>query len=120
MTIFRPEFVEHAPQPLEPGVLYVSIPYAMAMHLCPCGCGKEVATKLSPARYRLIYDGETVSLSPSIGNFQFDCRSHYFIERNKVLWANDWSDERVKRAKKRDKKDLEQYFKKTAKRLKNK
>lgn len=113
--IFRPKFVDHAPTPLQAGVLYISIPYSMVLHLCPCGCGKEVATKLSPVRYSMTYDGDTVSLSPSIGNFQFDCRSHYFIERNKVLWANDWSDDRIKSAKKADAKEVEAYYKKPTK-----
>ena len=42
------EFVEGIPERLEEGVLYVSILYATAMHLCACGCGREVVTPLTP------------------------------------------------------------------------
>jgi hypothetical protein len=45
---FRPEFVEFMPDKLEPGVIYVSIPYATAAHLCACGYGNEVTTPISP------------------------------------------------------------------------
>jgi hypothetical protein len=42
-------FVDHMPEQLQEGVLYVSGRYALAMHLCCCGCGGEVVTPLSPA-----------------------------------------------------------------------
>ncbi|MEW1836919.1 DUF6527 family protein [Nonomuraea angiospora] len=41
-------FVEHIPERLEPGELYISFPFATAAHLCACGCGKEVVIPLSP------------------------------------------------------------------------
>ena len=53
----------------------MSIPYATAVHLCACGCGNKVVTPFSPAEWQLTYDGDTVSLSPSIGNWQFPCKS---------------------------------------------
>ncbi len=28
--------------------LYISIPYVTAAHKCPCGCGEEIVTPLSP------------------------------------------------------------------------
>ncbi|MGY0386353.1 DUF6527 family protein [Nocardioides sp. WG-D5] len=79
------EFVESFPTPMEPGVLYVSTRFDAAGHLCPCGCGREVVTKLSPARYRVIYDGE-VSLKPSVAATGLPCNSHYFITRGEVDW----------------------------------
>lgn len=79
------EFVESFPTPLEPGVLYVSTRFAVAGHLCPCGCGREVVTKLSPARYRVTFDGE-VSLRPSVAATGLPCNSHYFITRGEVDW----------------------------------
>ena len=39
------EFVEFIPEKLEEGVVYVSFEYATAMHLCCCGCGREVSTR---------------------------------------------------------------------------
>jgi hypothetical protein len=36
-----------------------------------------------------------VSLDPSIGNWSFPCRSHYWIRNNKVRWAENWSQARI-------------------------
>ncbi len=52
-----------------------------------CGCGERVSTPLSPAQWKLTYDGETISLSPSVGNGALPCNSHYVIVRNEVRWA---------------------------------
>ena len=85
-------FVEFVPEKLEAGVLYVSITYGTASHLCCCGCGREVVTPIARNGWRLIYDGETVSLAPSIGNWNLPCKSHYWILENQVEWAKDWDD----------------------------
>jgi Family of unknown function (DUF6527) len=81
------KFVKSVPETLEQGVLYVSVEYATAIHKCCCGCGNEVVTPLSPKDWKLTFDGETVSLYPSIGNWNFGCRSHYWITKNRVEWA---------------------------------
>lgn len=89
------KFVEAISEKLDEETLYIAIDYATAVHKCCCGCGKEVVTPLSPTDWKLIYDGVSVSLSPSIGNWSFDCKSHYWIERNKVRWAAQWTDEQI-------------------------
>jgi hypothetical protein len=43
----------------------------------------------------MIYDGETVSLDPSVGNWSLPCRSHYWIRRGAVRWAPAWTDEEI-------------------------
>lgn len=91
----RHEFVEYMPDQLQDGIIYVSITFATAAHKCCCGCGKEVVTPLSPTDWKLIFDGESISLDPSIGNWSFPCRSHYWIERNRVRWARHWSNEQI-------------------------
>lgn len=96
-------FVANVPRVLEPGVLYISVEYATAVHSCCCGCGEEVVTPLTPTDWKLIFDGETVSLWPSIGNWSYACRSHYVIERNRVVEALPWSDKRVAKARQWDK-----------------
>lgn len=88
-------FVEYVPDELEDGVLYVSIPFATASHRCCCGCGQEVVTPLTPTDWSLIFDGETVSLTPSIGNWSFSCRSHYWIQKGRVSWARTWNDREI-------------------------
>jgi hypothetical protein len=87
------------PRPLEDGILYVSIRFGIVSHNCCCGCGNEVVTNLSPKGWQLIYDGESVSLYPSIGNWDFKCRSHYWITRNKVRWAESWSDKKIRKVR---------------------
>ncbi|WP_416072066.1 DUF6527 family protein [Streptomyces sp. ME18-1-4] len=64
-------FVEYIPEDLERGVLYVSLPYTIAVHLCACGCGSTVVTPLGPTDRSLTFDGVAVSLSPSIGNWSY-------------------------------------------------
>lgn len=93
--VFHVEFAECAPDQLEEGTLYVSMRFATVIHLCACGCGTETVTPLDPTDYKLIYDGETITLCPSIGNWQYRCRSHYFIRRNRVVWAGDMTDEQI-------------------------
>jgi hypothetical protein len=78
------EFVEYIPNNLKDGTIYVSFAFATVAHKCCCGCGNEVITPLSPTDWKLIFDGKSISLEPSIGNWNFACRSHYWIIRNKV------------------------------------
>lgn len=96
ITSLRPEFVEFIPDALQPGVLYVSVRFATAAHRCCCGCGREVVTPLTPTDWALTFDGETVSLHPSIGNWSFPCQSHYWIARNGVRWARRWTPEEIR------------------------
>lgn len=92
---FRPAFVDEVPDELSNGVLYVSIEHASMIHLCACGCGSEVVLPVTPEDWRFTYDGEDVSVSPSVGNWSLPCRSHYFLRAGKVVWAGDWSEERI-------------------------
>ena len=87
----RHEFVEYMPKEIENGVLYVSISFRTIVHKCACGCEEEVVTPLAPTEWSMCYDGETISLDPSVGNWSFPCRSHYWIENNHVRWAKAFS-----------------------------
>lgn len=104
------EFVELMPAELKPGVVYVSMPFATASHLCLCGCGEKVVTPFSPTDWKLTFDGESISISPSIGNWDFRCKSHYWISRNKVHWAPVWSKEQVLAAGQREDAEKEAFF----------
>ena len=101
-AVLHHEFVEFMPTDLAAGVLYVSIPFATAAHLCCCGCGNRVITPLTPTDWKLTYDGEAVSLSPSIGNWSFPCKSHYWVKRGKIKWAGRWSPEEVAAGRSKD------------------
>ena len=95
-------FVETFPETLEPGVLYVSMEFGSAAHSCCCGCGEEVVTPLTPTDWNISYDGETITLHPSVGSWTLPCRSHYVIRRNRVIEAPPWSDAEVAAERRRD------------------
>jgi Family of unknown function (DUF6527) len=95
MTTLIHRFVTFIPDTLESGVIYVSLDFGTASHRCCCGCGREVVTPLAPAEWKLIFDGETISLYPSIGNWSFPCRSHYWIRNNQAKWVDDWTGDEV-------------------------
>lgn len=105
-----PAFVEAIPDNLQEGVLYICERYRTAAHKCCCGCGEEVITPLSPVDWAVIKEGKNVSLAPSIGNWSFKCRSHYLIERNRVVWAGDLSQKQVENIRTRDREEKEAYI----------
>jgi hypothetical protein len=77
------------------GVLYVS-KSCIAVHLCLCGCGgrvvtpldkivtetEEIVTESTEGWWILTEKQGKVSMTPSIGNYDFPCRSHYIITNN--------------------------------------
>lgn len=109
------KFVEFIPEQLEDGVLYISLTYCTAIHKCVCGCNNEVVTPFSPTDWKMTFDGKTISLSPSIGNWNFDCKSHYWVRNNEIIFARKWTDEEIKdgheKPKKKDKKSFSKWRK---------
>lgn len=106
LVSITPQFVELIPREIHEGVLYISEKYGTASHKCCCGCGMKVVTSLSPARWRLYREGNLVTMHPSIGNWDFPCRSHYWIRKNRVVWSGAMSQQKIQRVKERDKRDL--------------
>lgn len=90
------------PGKLRPGVLYVSYRYRTAIHLCACGCGIEVVTPLRPSGWRLSVRKRKATLSPSIGNWSLPCKSHYFVERGRILWSYAFTAEEIDVARRAD------------------
>jgi hypothetical protein len=105
-----PQFVEAIPENLESGVLYVSMIYATAIHQCACGCEREVVTPFSPTDWKLWFDGENVTLEPSIGNWSFPCRSHYWVRGGKVQWAASMSQRQIDEGRRRDRALKADYY----------
>ena len=110
MMMLKHKFVDNIPDSVEEGVVYVSIPYETVIHKCCCGCGGEVVTPLSPADWSVTFNGESISLEPSIGNWSFKCRSHYWITENEVIWSTKWSDKRIEEVRKKDFDDRVEHF----------
>lgn len=101
LTQLRHQFIDEAPDQLEAGILYVSMPYRTTLHLCCCGCDNQVTLPLRPSAWKLTYDGDTITVSPSVGNWSFRCRSHYWIRNNQVEWAGTWTDDEIAAGRRR-------------------
>ena len=72
---------------MKENVIYVSIEYRVSIHKCLCGCGEKTVLTLNDKNnsdsWDLIDNGnEKYSFTPSIGNFQLPCKSHYIITKN--------------------------------------
>lgn len=106
----RPEYVEFMPKTIEEGVLYISEKYSTAVHKCCCGCGQKVVTPLKPTEWSLSKTAVGVTLRPSIGNWSFACRSHYWIQNSRVVWAGDMSSAQIERGRRRDRAAKQEYF----------
>ncbi len=108
------KFVEFIPQEIEEGTLYISIEYCTTIHKCICGCGNEVVTPLSPTDWRMTFNGKAVTLHPSIGNWSFDCQSHYWIRDNKIELADSWTKEEIRLGREVDQDRKTAYFETTS------
>lgn len=95
MTKIKLKRVHYIPKDLEPGVLYISEEFGAAAHLCACGCGAKIRTPLGPTEWSFTETSIGPTLSPSIGNWQQPCQSHYFIRNGQVVWAPKWTQEQI-------------------------
>src|SRR5581483_11121542 len=107
---FELERVQYMPKQLQPGVLYVAEQFGAAAHLCPCGCGTKVRTPLGPTEWTLEETAQGPSLSPSVGNWQHPCQSHYWITRGEVEWAKQWTSEEIAAGRRREARRREAYY----------
>ncbi|MGC7405377.1 DUF6527 family protein [Pandoraea pneumonica] len=110
-TKFKYEWVTSIPEVLQPGIVYVARAGDVAGHACACGCAREVITPLSPTDWTLTFDRRGVTLDPSIGNWAFACRSHYFIIDGAVVWASGMSAKAIAHGRQRDKRRKQIYYK---------
>ncbi len=92
----RLQITDEIPKKIEEGILYVSFKYWTTAHKCGCGCGQKVVLRLSPKHWTVMTNGESVSMYPSVGNWQLPCRSHYWIEEGRIVRARRWSDAQIK------------------------
>ena len=87
---YKIEFVDTIPKKLNEGILYTCMNCNVIVHKCACGCGEKTVTPLDKNNgWVMKYDGQSLTLRPSIGNFNFKCKSHYFIIENSVEWLNN-------------------------------
>ncbi len=95
MMKLETRFVDFIPDQIQEKILYVSMEFGTVIHSCACGCGNEVNTPLGPNEWHLHYDGDVISLSPSVGNWSFPCKSHYWIKKGNIVWASTWDDDQI-------------------------
>jgi hypothetical protein len=96
------QWVRFIPEKPEPGIIYISREYKTATHLCCCGCGLDVITPLNSAKWSLTDHGDSISLFPSIGNWSFPCKSHYWIDHNRIKWAGAMTQIQIARVREGD------------------
>lgn len=105
----RTQLVRFIPNDLDPGVLYVSNEFSIAVHLCACGCGLTVRTPLGPTEWEFENTPTGPSLYPSIGNWQ-RCGSHYFISSGDVIWSEKWTASQIAAGRRAEERRSRQYF----------
>lgn len=110
ISSLKPAFVAFIPEELEDGVIYISEQYATVTHRCCCGCGEEVVTPLTPTEWTLTNDDGLVTLYPSVGNWGFKCKSHYWIRKNRVIDAGPMPQAWIDRGRQYDRKLKEAYY----------
>ncbi|WP_206367111.1 DUF6527 family protein [Sphingobacterium sp. SGG-5] len=108
--ILQHRFVEFIPDTIEEGAIYISFQYCTAIHKCVCGCGNEVVTPLSPTDWELTFNGKNISLYPSIGNWSFECQSHYWIRKNKIKHADKWGSSEIMNNREGDRNSKDIYY----------
>ena len=109
-TEFTPVFVDVVPKRLEDGLIYISQKYRTVVHKCACGCGSEINTPLHPTGWAFVYNGLTISLRPSVGNWSEECQSHYWIENNKVHWSRRWSTREILEERRNHQLEINRFF----------
>ncbi len=81
----QPVYVEFMPDTFDENKVYISEEYGCSIHNCLCGCGEKTVLPLDKIHgWELIKydDGNKISFTPSVGNFQLPCKSHYIITKN--------------------------------------
>ena len=109
---WQPIWVEDMPEAMEGGKIYISTKHRLTEHLCACGCGAEVSLPLGRSDWKIEYDGETVSIWPSVGNWRLPCKSHYIIQENKTRWRRRWSEKEILAGRTGDRKEKQQDIEK--------
>lgn len=111
VIVIRPEYVKQFPEQLIEGILYVSEEFELTAHKCCCGCGEDVYNKLSPVKWCLSKSSDgSVSLYPSIGNWKYQCKSHYWIRNNQIIEAGTMSVKEIEMGQIRDRQDRDRYI----------
>jgi hypothetical protein len=107
---FKLQRVHYMPKELKPGVLYVSEEFGAAAHLCACGCGSKIRTPLGPTEWSVEETNSGPTLTPSVGNWQQACQSHYVIYRGEIRWAEKWTPAQIAAGRRHEEERRRAYY----------
>lgn len=113
MQNIKVKYIKYIPRlnEMEDLTLYISREFSTASHKCICGCGEEVVTPLGKGFWTLKDLNNRVSLSPSIGNWNFPCQSHYFIKNNKIILAEQMNKKEITILQKEEQQQIKYIYK---------
>ena len=107
---FKLQSIYYMPKEMEPGILYFSEEFGIAIHLCACGCGSKIKTPISPTEWSIKETERGPSLFPSIGNWQEACQSHYWIQAGQIKWSEKWSPEEIEAGRQHEQQRRQAYY----------
>jgi hypothetical protein len=108
--IFELRRVHYMPKNPQPGILYFSKEFDIAIHLCACGCGSKIKTPIGVTEWSITETESGPTLRPSVGNWQEACQSHYLITRGEVVWAEKWTPEEIVVGRRHEQIRRDHYF----------
>lgn len=84
-----PKYVEVIPdfKTFEDNVIYISKKYGSTVHKCLCGCGEKTVLPINniingeDLGWQMFEDEKGLTFTPSVGNYQLPCKSHYVIQK---------------------------------------
>lgn len=94
--------VDSMPRDLEPNILYYSERFGTASHLCACGCGAKIRTPIDINEWSIVKTEQGPTLHPSVGNWQKECKSHYYIRRGKIVWCGAWTEKQIQEGRNKE------------------
>ena len=87
----EPVYTETLPdvKEMEERKIYISKEFHTSGHRCLCGCGEltilpfDLVINGQDMGWKLIeHESGKISFTPSVGNYQIPCKSHYIITKN--------------------------------------
>ena len=67
-------------------------------------------TPIRPTDWTLTWNGETVTLDPSVGSWSLPCQSHYWIVENRIVWARKWTASEIAAGREKDRRAKARYY----------
>jgi len=70
---------------MDEGIIYISIEFGVTGHRCLCGCGELTILPINNVidgkdhGWKMTDKDGKLTFTPSVGNFQIPCKSHYII-----------------------------------------